>query len=190
MATLYTIEDIKILERRIATIHCQALGLNTHFPRAVLYGPCELGGMEIGTLQFLLTTIRINYFLYHTRQQMSVGKKLEISMANMHIKAGLSKQVLLSSYQRYQHLATKSLVKCLCGETERFGLFIKGHTDAIWTPTLQGEADVPLTEFVANHFSSTNVYTLNRCRLYLQVFTIYDLYTHNGSDIHPEIAMG
>jgi hypothetical protein len=190
MATLYTIDDIKQLERKIAKIHCQALGLNMHFPRAVLYRPCELGGMEIDTLQTLLTTICINYFLYCTRQHTSVGEKIEISLAHMQLEVGLCQQVFLTSYQQYHYLATRSLIKCLWGETEPFGLYIKGGNTTVWTPTLQGPTDIPITEFAVTHFPSSYVCRINRCQLYLQVFTLYDLFNYDGSNIHPEIGMG
>jgi hypothetical protein len=94
MATLYSEDDLVQLECKISRLYCHALGINKHFPRAVLHGPCELGGMEIPSLSSILTTIRVNYFLYHTRQKTQVGKKLEISLAHLQIEVGVCYLIL------------------------------------------------------------------------------------------------
>jgi hypothetical protein len=67
----------------MATLYCHALGLDEHFPPAVLHGPYKLGGIEIPNLRTILTTIRVNYFLYHTRQQTQVGTKLKLSLVTL-----------------------------------------------------------------------------------------------------------
>ncbi len=38
--------------------------------------------------------------------------------------------------------------------------------------------------------TTPSAYKINRCRIYLQVITIYDLLTHNTKRIHPEIKRG
>ncbi len=75
MATLYDLSALKVLGKKFAILYCQALGINKHFPRAILYGPCQLGGLEIPSLQAMFSIIRINYFLYHTRSQ-TTGKDI------------------------------------------------------------------------------------------------------------------
>jgi hypothetical protein len=47
---------------------CNALGLNSHFPRAILYGSTLLGGIGLPTQTQKTTKDRINYFLYNMHQ--------------------------------------------------------------------------------------------------------------------------
>jgi hypothetical protein len=47
MATLCIVQELQQIDRVIIEAKCHALGINEHFPRAVLYGPAELGGMEL-----------------------------------------------------------------------------------------------------------------------------------------------
>jgi hypothetical protein len=56
----------------------------------------------------------------------TVGKKFEISLAHMQIEVGTCQQVLSAPYDLFGHLATRSLNKCLRGETEPFGIHIQG----------------------------------------------------------------
>jgi hypothetical protein len=111
--------------------------------------------MGITTLQTMLTTIHINYFLYHMRSTTQVGKKIEISLAHMQIEVGACQQVFTASFETHSHLATRSMVKCLWGEMEPFGLYIRGDVTQIWTPSLQGNNDVTTTKFVAHYFNIT-----------------------------------
>lgn len=69
MATIYDLKELKLLETKLAQLYCHALDLYIHFPQAVLYGPAEVGGLDIASLQAMLTTIHLNCFLYHTKQQ-------------------------------------------------------------------------------------------------------------------------
>jgi hypothetical protein len=76
MATLFTRKDLEKIDRPITWLKCAALGLNKHFPRAVLHGPMEMGGMGLPTKVSTTAVQRINYFLYHVRQGTTVGEQL------------------------------------------------------------------------------------------------------------------
>lgn len=190
MATIYSNKDLNLLEKQITKLYCQAIGLNAHFPRSVLFGPCELGGLGIDNLRTILTTTRLNYFLYHTRQGTQVGKKLETSAAHLQIEIGTSKPFFQSNYDQYGHLATPTLNTCLWAETEPYGLTIRGHSEALWCPTLQGSTDLAIMELAVAIFNPDSSYKINRCRIHLQLFTVYDLYLNSGSMILSELRKG
>jgi hypothetical protein len=67
IATLCSKEELDKIEKVLAKAKCNALGLNEHFPRALLYGPYDMGGMQLPTTHASTTIDRINYFLYHIR---------------------------------------------------------------------------------------------------------------------------
>ncbi len=134
MATLYDLSALKVLGKKFAILYCQALGINKHFPRAILYGPCQLGGLEIPSLQAMFSIIRINYFLYHTRSQTTVGEILEISVIYLQLEVGTIEHVLSSSYKQNNHLAMHSLIKCIWAEMQPFSLILQGNSSTAWTP--------------------------------------------------------
>jgi hypothetical protein len=57
MAALYEVDDHRPIEKLLSCLYFQALGLNKHIPRTVLSGPTHLGGMNIMSLQSMLTVI-------------------------------------------------------------------------------------------------------------------------------------
>jgi hypothetical protein len=116
---------------------CNALGLNEHFPRAVIYGPLHLGGLAIPTTLSSTATTRINYFLYHTRNSSKVGIKLEASIIYLQLEIGIFNSFLTSSYEQYGYLATKTLMKQIWAETEPYGLILKCHSTHSWFPDLR-----------------------------------------------------
>lgn len=190
MAALYSLEDLEIIIRRFSAAYCHALGINIHLPRAVLYGPADMGGLEIPNLHTLLLVIWLTCFPYHTRLQTQVGKKLEISITLLQLEVGLVSSVLQAPFTRYKHLGTPSLVRCQWGETEPNNILIKGHHSAERTPELQGPYNVEIMEVATQFFNSTESIQINCCRLYLKVITIYDLYTYSGKEIHPDLKSG
>ncbi len=68
MATLCDKNDLNKIERVITRAKCNALGLNEHFPQALIYGPLQYEGVSIPTSLSKTATTRINYFLYHICQ--------------------------------------------------------------------------------------------------------------------------
>jgi hypothetical protein len=190
VASTCTKDELDRIDRVIASAKCNALGLNEHFPRALLYGPLRYGGMQLPTAHASTIINRINYFLYNTHMSTNIGQKLEISLAFTQLETGLLQPFLTSSYELYGKFATSTLMKCLWAQTEPFGLYLKPNADSYWLPKLQGSGDIAIMDDVTKFYDKESCIKLNRCRLYLQVITLYDLITYDGSKIHPEYISG
>jgi hypothetical protein len=115
---------------------------------------------------------------------------METSLAFLQLETGLIQPFLSSSYESYGHLATHTLLKCIWALTEPFGLYLQPDLTTYWVPKLQGTNDVPIMEDVRAFYDNEDCIKLNRCRLYYQVITIYDLITYDGSQVHPEYTSG
>jgi hypothetical protein len=185
-ASLCSKKELDRIEQVLARAKCNALGLNEHFPRAILYGPNCYGGLQIPSTHASTTIERINYFLYHIRTSTKVEKKLETSLAFLQLETGLMQPFLASSYESYGSLATTTLLKCLWAQTEPFGLFLQPDTTTYWLPKLQGLNDIAIMEDVRTFYNMEDSIKINRCRLYFQVITLYDLITYDGTQIHPD----
>jgi hypothetical protein len=66
---------------------------------------------------------------------------------------------------------------------------IMGH-EKDKNPVTKVQHDFMNVNMATHHFSKTDSNKINRCRFYLQVYTIIDLLTHDGSRIHPEELSG
>jgi hypothetical protein len=120
----------------------------------------------------------------------NISQKLEISLAFTQLETGLLQPFLSSSYESYGKFATSTLLKCLWAQTEPFGLYLKPNADSYWLPKLQGSGDIAIMDDVTKFYDKESCIKLNRCRLYLQVITLYDLITYDGLKIHPEYISG
>jgi hypothetical protein len=190
MSSTCSKKELDKIEKVMASAKCNALGLNEHFPRALIYGPSCYGGMQLPTTHASATIERINYFLYHIRTSSKIGKKLDISLAFLQLETGLLTPFLSSSYERYGAFATHTLIKCIWAHTEPFGLYLQPDPKNYWLPSLQGTDDIAIMEDIQNFFDSATCIKINRCRLYYQVITLYDLLTYDGTQIHPEYTSG
>jgi hypothetical protein len=162
-----------------------ALGLNRNFPRNVLHGPLMLGGLGIPSPAHKVTALRLNYFLYNMRRSSPVSHKLEISLIISQLEIGIFGQFLAQSYESYGFLATLTLGTQIWQETEPNGIRLQAAPSAIWTPSPQGVHDLPIIELAKQVYNKKGVIMINRCRLYLNIISIYDLYLYDGSIIHP-----
>ncbi len=89
MATLGDKKEFDKIDRVIIRAKCSALGLNEHFPRAILHGPLEYGGLALPTSISKKVTIRINYFLYHIRNSTKIGSKVDVSIVFLQLEVGV-----------------------------------------------------------------------------------------------------
>jgi hypothetical protein len=158
--------DLDKIEQVMARAKCHAPGLNKHFPRALLYGPQSLGGMQLPTANAYTTIERITYFLFHIRTSTKIDQKLEISLALLQLEAGIMQPFLSSSYETYGCLATTTLIKCIWAQTEPFGLYLHPNTESHWVPKLQGTNNIAIMDDARTFFDDDDWIKINRCRLY------------------------
>jgi hypothetical protein len=83
-----------------------------------------------------------------------------------------------------------TLVKTIWGETEPNNIQLHAATDIAWTPSPLGVGDTALMEIATQHYQRKESMMINRCHLYLQIFSNYDIITYDGKPIHPEIMRG
>ena len=90
------------------------LGLNEHFPRAILYAPLKLGGLGCGTIHGQHVIDKILLFVHHLREQGQIQEALMASMSTTQIECGTSTPFfLLDATQSfgYAYLDQPNLVR-------------------------------------------------------------------------------
>ena len=82
------------------------------------------------------------------------------------------------------------MVKTNWEETEPNNIQLHAATNIAWTPSPLGVGDYALMEIATQHYQRKDSMMINRCRLYLQIFSVYDIITYDGKAIYPEIMRG
>jgi hypothetical protein len=107
--TLLSPSMIQPITSITSQMKCLVLGLNRHFPRAILHGPLQLGGIGVPSTTQKNTKDRLNYFLYNIRGKSSNKSKMEISMIFTQIEVGTLQQFFELQTCQFSHLVTTSL---------------------------------------------------------------------------------
>jgi hypothetical protein len=95
VATYFTPKETQPYQSIISNLQCNALSLNSHFPRTLLHGSIMLGGMGIPTQTHKTTKDRLNYFLYNVRRPSIVRDKQETSIIFTQLEVGTSQLFFL-----------------------------------------------------------------------------------------------
>jgi hypothetical protein len=64
---------------------------------------------------------------------------------------------------------------------------LKATEECAWHQHPMGKNDIALMPIAVQHYKKLATQMINRCRLYLQVFSLYDIITYTGQQIHPDI---
>ena len=185
-----TVEDLKCTQVVMDQIACHALGLNEHFPRALLHGPVALGGVGVPTLWAESLAEKLSYFVHHMRVRDDVGKQLQVSTAIAQLEVGTGVPFFQLPHEKWGHLATLSWVVHLWQSCSRVAIDVKAAAGQHWVPPLQTENDDYIMERVMRRYSRKVSIKLNHCRRYLQLVTTSDLFLHDGRRIHPDLYRG
>jgi hypothetical protein len=171
-------------------IACHALGLNEHFPRALLHGPVSLGGIGIPSLWAETLADKLSYFVHHMRVADDVGQQLKVSVAITQLELGVGVPFFQLPFAEWGHLSTPSWVRHLWQSCSRAQIDIKPALGFHWIPPLQTSSDLYIMDIITQRFSKKVSIKLNHCRRYLQLVTVSDLFLHDGRCIHPDIYRG
>jgi len=76
----FSTKDFQPIDSITSQMKCVSLGLNRHFPRAVLHGPMLLGGLGYPLSSQKNARDRLNYFFYDIRSHSTLSIKFEMSI--------------------------------------------------------------------------------------------------------------
>jgi len=156
----------------------------------MLYGPTSLGGFGLSHPRHSNTLRRLNYFLYNCRLNSDTTKKLKLSIIYAQIETGSFMQFFSLPYKTHTHMITTSFVKQLWYELEPYGLYLKPAQNATWVPTPLDNDDISLIDIATQIYNAKGSAIINRCRLYLQFISTYDLLLFHSTEIHPAYLTG
>jgi len=188
MKTLeYPLQALTMTEKQCATIMKPVLqgalsktSLSFNFPRKVLYGTKEEGGLNLNSLYITQGISHIQFFQQFFGTNTISGHLLSTSLETCILEIGIGRNFFTLDYTKYGVLVTGCWIKHLWQFFQEHNIVINDRYTSY--PPLQRENDVYLMEiFQEEGYSSTQLKKLNRCRMYTQTITLSDVMTGYGN---------
>ncbi|KAL7550562.1 hypothetical protein ACHAWF_015354 [Thalassiosira exigua] len=189
--TRFTKKQLHKLAIIVDNVVLPKMGINRHTPRAVVYGPRELGGIGypyIGTIQ---DKRGIAHFVRQIQWGKELATELRILTSHAQLCSGIMQPILEQPQQDLPHLEEGYIahihkrLKDLGG-----GIWIENA----WTPSLQREGDKSLMEefmkVTCKGASKNKLIMTNQVRMWLRVITIAELAEEGGLRIPPHRLQG
>ncbi len=162
----------------ILTAGLPAAGLTRTFPRAIVHGPWQWGGLNIPNLfteQIMKHVHTILKFSGNTSDM--TGILLQASCEAFRLEAGLLSNIANLSEVVYTYV-TSTWVSQTWESCRKYNIQILGNHGDL---TLPCQNDVELMRlFIRAGYRKTELNTLNQCRMYLQVVFLSDICEATG----------
>jgi hypothetical protein len=154
----------------------------------IIHGPITLGGMALPDLYAYQGIDKVQFFLGHIRLGDTVGDLIAITLSQTQLLAGVEEFILnkASSLSTWLDSGWIMSVWTFLNDANLEVEYMKK-----WTPTCSRVGDMFLMDYFLSCNLKTNVLRiLNRCRLYLQVLTLSDITSADGTYILPAVKNG
>ncbi|KAL7552549.1 hypothetical protein ACHAWF_016169 [Thalassiosira exigua] len=163
--------------------------LNRNTPNAVIFGPIEMGGMELPEAEALQSQAGIPYIIRSLRHDKTVANDFLTALDWVQLRSGLVRPILEDVKVRLDYVGRSHMVfiRNILREIDA-SLWI----EKAWTPSLQRAGDESLMERFATHSRATKeqLEKLNAVRLYMRVVTVADLADPTGRFIPDGMLIG
>jgi len=106
------------------------------------------------------------------------------------MEIGSFEQFFSLPYSQYSYLTTITRGVQIWSETEPFGLVLRPSKSSTWIPTPAASNDQSLMEIIVNAYNSSLSYMINRCQMYLNIVSLYDLLLFDKTEVHQSFIYG
>ena len=190
--TMFTKKECELIQKPFIHALLPKLGMNRNMPRVVIYGPKELGGLELMDLRIEQVTAQWETTRGHLRRLDRAGHGLYINAHNLQVEIGSESPFYLLDPSTYNYATENTRWTYLWKELYNKGLDMEIYD--FWTPKGKGEndsniMDVAIRDEIIRHSKWPLMHHINRCRMYVRAFHISDL-TKDGVNIHPDFMNG
>jgi hypothetical protein len=165
------------------------LHLNRNISRNIIHGPLVYGGLNLPHLYTLQGIGQLKFLLGHLQAQDKTSKLILISHGYLQLVVGITENFLNVSYAVYHHWACPSWLTSVWLFLCKLQLNIT--MVKAWLPPKPTGNDLNIMEyFVSQRFPPQQLIRLNRCQLYLQLLSLSDMVSANGSRLIGPVLAG
>jgi hypothetical protein len=160
------------------------MGISRKAHRSVVFGTAQFGGLGLEHLAAYQGHNRLQYLMGHLRCNSTTGKLMRSMLDYTQLECGCSGNVLEEDYERYSRvLLTENWITSIWEHLHVCRSTL--NITAEWKPLPNHKNDVVMMEALTEteEFTATELKEINRCRIYLRVFYISDIASHDGQGI-------
>lgn len=184
---LYPVPALTLSEQECTSIMAPVLAIglpassmNRNYPRKVLYGPINEGGMGLTNLYWSQGLSHIAIIAEHLGKETLTGDLIITSLEMCNVELGIGRNMFSLDHNRYQMLLTDCWLKQVWQFAQENNIAIDDLTSH--QVTLQRHNDIFLMEeFCHANFTKSELQQINRCRMHIQATTHADISCGYGS---------
>ncbi len=175
-------QECKQISKPILEAGLPNMGICRNFPRDVLYGPLEEGGLNLTDIYTFQGNSRISVLQEHLAAKTITGDLLRTSIEAAKIEIGIGRNIFLLDYDLYGCLLTDCWIKHVWEFA--FNNNIQIHDNTTKQLELQRENDLFIMEILveSRKYTKGELQHINRCCLHLQVFSLADIVCGSGEN--------
>jgi hypothetical protein len=156
-------------------------GLARTFPRDILYGPTKVQGFGVIHPWYHQQLLHLIALLKHTQQHTMTGQLLSTSYEQLRLEMGTPGFITDTPFQIVKSAITHTWITDLWNFLDRFQIKIQDNVGQL---RLQRQNDkFIMEEFIKANVDGNELKQLNECRMFLNVVTLSDIATADGSEI-------
>ena len=141
--TSFDKKQCRTLNGKIRNAILPKIRMNRNAPGAVVYGPLEMGGMEMLEIYTKQTQLQVPYIMKQLRNDKTVATAMHVLMANTQLRSGLVKPIFDSIDVPVTYMGNYFLMAV----RERMAeIGATMWVEDLWVPKLQREGDKLLME--------------------------------------------
>mmetsp|Transcript_15421 Transcript_15421/g.21966 ORF Transcript_15421/g.21966 Transcript_15421/m.21966 type:complete len:963 (+) Transcript_15421:236-3124(+) len=178
-----SVDDLKIVQQPTDRELLHLLGLNEHFPRAVLHASTSFGGMGCPTFHAQHVVDKVVLFLHHMKEKAELAEVFQASMSLTQLECGTSKPFFSLPADPWYDLVTPTWINHIWQECIQKGIELLFYEKAFWLPGAQREHDFTIMDLAAQLYGGSHLVRINQCRIYLQVVYLSDITSVDGCRI-------
>ena len=156
------------------------------------YAPKYMNGLGLPHIYVEQGISHVQTLLSHMNTTTKLGHLMKAQVQSCSIELGSTKHLFQLDYQKWSHLLTNCWTKSLWKFVNEYDISIQGEYDKPIKVCERDEGimDILVNELTAQNTTESEILTLNRCRLYLQVVTLSDICCSDGLSIDRAIYLG
>ena len=123
------VNDLHSLQQTVDWEVLHVLGLNEHFPRAVLHAPLLFGGIKCGKIHGQHVIDKSILFLHHVRENGQMCETMQTAMSITQIECGSSLPFFDLPAAQWSHLVTPTWISHSWQECQPKEISVKFYND-------------------------------------------------------------
>ena len=181
-ASCLSIVECRKLEAILYTDLMPKMGLSSKLPLPYRYGTLAYQGMGLLHIHSQMMIEQLKVFLEHVTKDTQLGISYRATMETLQLEIGSIHDVFVLPYHKYHFLATDSWIKCLWLCLDKYKISLRKPSTP-YPPQRTNDFSLMDTVIDAKIFTNSEIYRINLCRIYLQVFYLSDICSGNGRGV-------